>query len=237
MRQLTVTEKVLIKNSIRYFQPLIDSDHRDSLWYSGDVLSFTFEGFTLTLRANGDVIANLCKDNNTSVFVKDKSCHGIFYEKMKDYIHSDKMLHEYTSNQTENLPFLTLDDTNWWEVFINFNRQEIRSVVLDSTNYDEAITEILDNLPALIEDNTQHVFVYHEYDDSQAYGTQILKVFEDAKTGIACLHNRVENHFGKSWNEIATTINDDDTFTETYVSINTGNGCVFFILDYQNIYH
>ena len=91
--------------------------------------------------------------------------------------------------------------------------------------------------PALIEDNTQHVFVYHEYDDSQAYGTQILKVFADAKTGIACLRNHVENHFGKSWNEIATTINDDDTFTETYVSINTGNGCVFFILEYQNIYH
>lgn len=235
MRKLTVNEKVLIKNNIRYLQPLIDSNHRDSIWYGGDVLSLTFEGFTITLRANGDVIADLCKDDTTSVFVKDKNCHGIFYEKMKDYIPSDDALHEYIANDTEKPPFLTLTDTNWWEIFIDFNNHEIRSIVLDSTNYDEAITEILDSLPSFIESDIPRVFVYHEYEDSQAYGTQILKVFADAKTGKACLHNRVEEYFGKSWSEIAEEISDDDTLTDTYVSINTGNGCVFFMLEYQEI--
>ena len=79
------------------------------------------------------------------------------------------------------------------------------------------------------------VYVYHEYNDSQAYGTQEIKVFADPEMGRQHLKNRVENHYNKGWNEIERDLYPEDTFTPDYVSIDTGNGCEFFILEKHDI--
>ena len=79
------------------------------------------------------------------------------------------------------------------------------------------------------------IYVYHEYNDSQAYGTQEIKVFANPEMGRQHLKNRVENHYHECWDEIEKTIEYGDTFTPDYVSIDTGNGCEFFILEKHDI--
>ena len=79
------------------------------------------------------------------------------------------------------------------------------------------------------------VYVYHEYTDDQAYGTQIIKIFADKELGLKHLKNRVETDFRKTWNEIPANLYPDDTFEEDYVSINKGDAYSFYILEPQTI--
>ena len=79
------------------------------------------------------------------------------------------------------------------------------------------------------------VYVYHEYTDDQAYGTQIIKVFADQELGREYLKNRVEADFGKTWNEIPADLYPDDAFEKDYVSINKGGTYSFYILEPQEI--
>ena len=79
------------------------------------------------------------------------------------------------------------------------------------------------------------IYVYHEYNDSQAYGTQELKVFTDPAKGQEYLKSHVERDFKMPWDEIEVTLCSDDTFEPDYVSVDNGNGCCFYILEKQEI--
>lgn len=79
------------------------------------------------------------------------------------------------------------------------------------------------------------VFVYHEYDDSLAYGEQLIRVFQEREAGEAYLKERVELAFASDWTSIAARANSEDTVEPDYVSIGDGNGCQFFILEEQPV--
>lgn len=152
---MTPMEMTCIRNRVKYEQPMIDSDHRNSLWYGGDVLHVDHRGCTVTLRANGDVIAEYQSDpaDKTLISVRDKSCHGVFYEKMRNAIPDDKeLLRLSNADQSPGHAWLELVDNNWWEAFVVRDGTEITSVVLDSENYDEALTEMLESIDSLTED-------------------------------------------------------------------------------------
>ena len=79
------------------------------------------------------------------------------------------------------------------------------------------------------------VYVYHEYTDDQAYGTEVIKIFADPELGRQHLKSRVEEDFKKPWNEIPGDLYPEDTLELDYVSIEKGGACSFYILEPQEI--
>lgn len=81
------------------------------------------------------------------------------------------------------------------------------------------------------------VYVYHEHYDSNAYGEQLIRVFQSEEAGKRFLRGRVERVYGMTWDAVADNLIDDrdDTFEDNYVSISDGNGCAFFILDCKEV--
>lgn len=235
---ITAPEKIMLRENLHYLQPMLDSNHRNSLWYGGDVLTVNYKGYDLTLCANGDVICDYQHSKDGPLIqVSDKSNHAIFLEQLKNAIPNDETLKNLlleAASSSETLPKLTVVDTNWWEVFVSKDGQEITSCVLDSENYDDALTEMIDNAEKILD--LHYVYVYHEYQDDQAYGSQLLQVFGDQKTGRKWLRERVEKVFNMPWDEVAKLVQEDDTFEPDYVSIGNSDNCQFFILDTCIVY-
>lgn len=75
------------------------------------------------------------------------------------------------------------------------------------------------------------VYVYHEYNDNEAYGSQLMKVFRKEDNGKAYLAERVKKILGKTLDQLAKEAEEDDTIDDTYVSVNSGKGVDFFILN------
>lgn len=150
---MTPTEINSLRNKVKYEQPMLDNGHRNVLWYGGDVLSIERHGYVVTLRANGDVVAEYQSDpaDKTVISVKDKSCHGVFHEKLKDAIEDDdelaRLIH---TDQSPDHAWLELINGNWWDAFVSKDGLETGSVVLDSENYDEALTEMLEDIDSII---------------------------------------------------------------------------------------
>lgn len=133
-----------LRHRIDYEQPMIDSSHRSAIWYGGDVASLTTGGYTLTLSANGDVITDYTAANGVVTSVRDKSNHGVFHEKMRNIIPDDDAIIGLLSEPDDIKPNLNGIDTNWWEVFITRDGEQIDSTVMDTDYYDEAVTEMLE---------------------------------------------------------------------------------------------
>ena len=90
---ITTPEKVMLRENLHYLQPMLDSNHRNSLWYGGDVLTINYKGYDLTLCANGDVICDYQHSKDDSLIqVNDKSNHAIFLEQLKNAIPNDEAL-------------------------------------------------------------------------------------------------------------------------------------------------
>lgn len=151
---MTHEEKAKIRASIRFEQPMIDGNHKNSMWYGGDVLSLEYKNHAITMRANGDVIAFYQSDptDKTVIEVRDKSCHGIFYEKLHNAIEGDaELLALSERDESPCYAYLDITDNNWWEVFVTApDGSQLGSTVLDSMDYDAAIDEILDDLENLV---------------------------------------------------------------------------------------
>ena len=139
---------------VEYEQPMIDAGHRHSLWYGGDVLSVRNGNHVFTLRANGDVIAEYQSDpeDKTAISVRDKSCHGVFYEKLHGAIGNDEELDELSHrDQSPCHAWLEILDNNWWEVFVtDADGNEVGSFVMDSEYYDEALEEMLAGMAGML---------------------------------------------------------------------------------------
>ena len=78
------------------------------------------------------------------------------------------------------------------------------------------------------------VFVYHEYNDEEAYSEQIIKVFDNPESGLKFLRERVEKAYEMTLEELKTweLLSPDDTVKDDYVSIkNDGGDISFFILE------
>ncbi len=86
-----------------------------------------------------------------------------------------------------------------------------------------------------------NVFVYKEYNDEDAYGEEIIKVFANRGDALDHLKMKVEEHFGVSFHtipdntEIFNKLND--SFAEDYVSIDVGNSVIFWVVEEQPVLH
>lgn len=80
------------------------------------------------------------------------------------------------------------------------------------------------------------VYVYKEYCDECAYGEEIIKVFANKVDAEAFLKNEVETYYGMEWNEIeGNNVDEDDLFDTDYVSIDSGQGVLFWIVEEQEV--
>lgn len=83
--------------------------------------------------------------------------------------------------------------------------------------------------------NTEEtVFIYHEFQDDQAYGTQKITAFRTQADGREHLRKRVETVYGDTWENIVKAVSERDgfdTFEKDYVSISFGDYCQFFVLE------
>ena len=84
-------------------------------------------------------------------------------------------------------------------------------------------------------------FVYKEYTDSEAYGTELIKVFADRNRAVSYLQYRVKTCFdidiNTPWSEVEAMLhlNDDDIFDEDYVSLDCAKGVSFWIVEDHKI--
>lgn len=78
--------------------------------------------------------------------------------------------------------------------------------------------------------NTQKYYLYKEHCDKNAYGEEITELFADKEDAKSFLKERIEEAYDVSWDEIPDELGleEDDTFTPEYVSINNGDGTVSY---------
>ncbi len=74
------------------------------------------------------------------------------------------------------------------------------------------------------------VYVYKEHCDENAYGAEIIEVFEDRQDALDRLKESVEKAYNCTFEKIADTFgaDEDDTVEPDYVSINSGDGAVYY---------
>ena len=83
----------------------------------------------------------------------------------------------------------------------------------------------------------EKVYVYKEHHDEDAYGEEIIEVYAQEKDAKARLKERVEEEYNLSFAEIRKEIaGEDDTVSDTYVSIHDGDGTVFWIVEEKEIF-
>ena len=87
------------------------------------------------------------------------------------------------------------------------------------------------------------VYVYKEFNDSDAYGEEIIEVYRDRNKAISHLNERAKRALGyspeTSWNQIIHELEldaEEDTFNEEYVSIGSYyNGVLFFLVEEHEV--
>lgn len=127
---------------------LIDNQHQDSFWYGGCCAEFNYEGYTILIEANGDMIATLFDEKeNELAYCKDKNNGGTFYWEMGQYIKNDKELTKAISGGR-----LIIDYNNWWEVFVIDKDGKWYDLMWDLDNgyLMDAIEETIDNVDKII---------------------------------------------------------------------------------------
>lgn len=82
------------------------------------------------------------------------------------------------------------------------------------------------------------VYVYKQYNDSFAYGEEIVRVFASKDEAEAQLRDDVERtYFGCAWDEIWKKygFEEGDRLEPDYVSYGTPDGCCFWIVEEHTI--
>lgn len=87
------------------------------------------------------------------------------------------------------------------------------------------------------EPENNSVYVYKEYNDSDAYGEELIKVFESQADAEAYLSKRFCSQMGAESIEGYQTSDalEEDTVEEDYISIATGDGCMYWIVEPHRI--
>ena len=81
--------------------------------------------------------------------------------------------------------------------------------------------------------NKTVVYVYKEFNDEYAYGEEMINVFSSMKKAKAHLKKQVEDVFGCKFEDVPH--DEDDTLSPDYVSVATGDGVMFFIVEEKPI--
>lgn len=134
----------------------IDDNHKDCLWYGGDIAEIQYRGYSFYIGAYGDVRCSYYSgdrrdiESRELVYVKDKSNLGYFYGEMKHYIANDEELLAAIDTYQ-----LCVDNNNWFEFYVVSPEGNVVDIgldtVLDSLKIDEAVFEVLDMMDDVIE--------------------------------------------------------------------------------------
>lgn len=233
------------------YVPPIDDAHQHVMWYGGDVCRFTSGKNTVVLAASGPVSCTLLKavpagGPPTQEYIMDFDGTGKLYGAVKNDIQDDACLAACSNvnsaydQDDDAIPdgypvSLKVHLRNYWTARICAGDAPALEVRLHTDLYQSAVNEIIHDFDRLVwmgaHAPVPHIWVYHEYDDSYAYGEQDIKTFLDKGQGMAYLKKRVEDVMKMPWDELAATLDDSDTLEADYVSIGNANGTKFFILE------
>ena len=79
------------------------------------------------------------------------------------------------------------------------------------------------------------MYLYKEYRDDQAYGEEITKIFGSRDEAGEELRKRVEDRFQCKLEELANLVDEGDTVTNNYVSIEDGDDTLFYVVEEKEI--
>lgn len=232
-----------MKEKIKILQPLLPYK-KHSLFYGGDVCSIGYHGYTVTLRAAGEVIMNFTDTNTGSLItVKDKNCHAVFAEKTQKLITSDSQLRQFLTHRLSTAEPENIESTNWWEAIIEKDGKLVSTTELSSEYYNDAVEEIIRDIDVLVEEripqNEQNrIYVYLEYDEELPFGEHILTAFSSKAKALLFWEWRINYTLGQTLSEIKhLSKKDDDTYhlDEGYLSVD-GNDIIFFQVNEMYVY-
>ena len=116
-----------MSKKIKWLQKF-DNEHKDSIWYGGNIVSIKYKNYTITIGAFGDICGYIKGE-----YYRDKNNGGMFREYLNEQgIYSDKDIQKaYENNEIE------LENNNWFEAFIWDNKAK---------NYIETYDTVIDEL-------------------------------------------------------------------------------------------
>ena len=81
------------------------------------------------------------------------------------------------------------------------------------------------------------VYLLKEYRDDYAYGEEGISVFDTKEKAVEQLKKDAEEWAGTAWTDIPNKLHmtKDDVFEEDYISIATGDGCMYWIIEAHRI--
>ncbi len=82
-----------------------------------------------------------------------------------------------------------------------------------------------------------NVYVYKEFCDGEAYGEEIIEVYESREDALKKLRERVEEYCECPFEDIPTKfdLDDGDEIREDYVSMYVGKGVAFWIVEEKTV--
>ena len=136
------------------------------------------------------------------------------------------------------------------EAYLNYYaaglaREEVDKEVSQPEYYTSgaaSITEICDMFLAMQNylkemKKTMNVYVYKEFCDGDAYGEEIIEVYENKEDALKRLREQVEKYCDCSFEDIPTKfdLGDEDTVKEDYVSMYVGKGVMFWAVEEKTV--
>lgn len=83
----------------------------------------------------------------------------------------------------------------------------------------------------------EKIYVYKEYCDDNAYGEEIIELYQNRAKAEKRLKDRIEETYGLSWDDIPDEydFDENDTFKPDYVSICHGDCTSFWIVEEKEV--
>lgn len=157
----------------------------DSLWYGGKVAEIITDNETYTIIANGEVRCELIAKHDIEIndynFKKgevvlniiDKNNSGKFKYEIESFITNDNELLELINNNNPDFE-LEIGNNNWLEVF--YEKDETNeSDVLDCSNIDEAINDILEEIKDTIKIENENIIYCRSALQNDSYSGSLCK--------------------------------------------------------------
>lgn len=105
-----------------------DNEHKDSIWYGGDIVAIEIDDYTVTIGAYGDIRAYI-----NGEYYSDKGNGGMFAE----YLPEQNILNDQDLKQAIRKGKIEFENNNWFEAVIWDNKNE---------KYIESFDTIIDDL-------------------------------------------------------------------------------------------
>jgi len=118
-----------------------DNEHKDSIWYGGDIVSIKLGRYLVTIGAFGDIAAYI-----NGEYYKDKNNGGMF----KEYLNEQGIFNDEDLKKA-NIEF---ENNNWFEAYIwdekDKNYVETFDTIIDELDRNDNFNWVKDWLPEIL---------------------------------------------------------------------------------------